>query len=281
MQDPPVEPKGQPRIAVLVLGCLLPVYDRCIRTIRATWAARPVEGVDVFYVYGAQPARTGQELVDVEALIGGPRPHLEDGEVWVSGDIILCGAADVFDRQRNCILRKRLIAFGYLAGRGYDFVYNVCASSYVDLAGLSRYARHLQPSGIYQGPLSVHGPTGYPFVSGASMLLSRDLAAELAARMGSILSEYPEDLPDDVTIGHWIASRYCHEPLDEICRRLEADTRATDNQTFVEPHGRKIMDYVDAPAFAQVPHELSYHYHFHSRRVWDMENFHRRFFAVA
>ena len=110
----------------------------------------------------------------------------------VFGDIILAGAADLRVDQDDCILRKRLLAFGYLANqRRYDFIYAVCATSYVDVSALKRYVSGLPASGVYHGPLHVHGPSGYPFVSGASFLLSRDMAAALADSAEQILSTHP------------------------------------------------------------------------------------------
>ena len=238
--------------------------------------------VDIFYVYGGQPADTSQEIVDLEHLICQPRPRLRDGEVWASGDIILCGATDVREGQLDCILRKRLIAFGYLANqRAYDFVYTVCATSYVDVDGLKRYVAGLPSTGVYHGALHVHAQSRYPFVSGASFLLSRDIAADLANSADAIIARYPDDMPDDVVIGHVIASRYCRESVAEISRDIEAARRPTDNQTFVMPFGHGSMDFVTAPPYAQVPSEQSYHFHFNSRRMWEMEHFHRRFFATG
>jgi hypothetical protein len=264
----------------LVLGCLLVVYDRCIKIIRATWGTKSVDNVDIFYVYGGQPTNEVEGLIDIAQLIGRPRPQLRDGEVCVADDIIVCGAADVREGQQNCILRKRLIAFDYLANeQRYDFVYTVCATSYVDVASLQRYVGGLLPTGVYQGPLSVDASTGYPFVSGASLLLSRDVAADLADNAESIISTYPETMPDDVVIGHWIAKKYCREPLAEIRSRLAANVEVTDKQIFVAPYGEGIVNFVMAPAYSQVPQEHAYHYHFHSRRMWEMENFHRRFFV--
>ncbi len=270
----------EPRIAILVLGCLQTVYDRCIRTIRATWGAKPGDNADIFYVYGGQNTHNEPDMVDIGQLIGQAPPELQDNEVWVSDDIILCGAADVYAGQHNCILRKRLIAFGYLAKqRRYDYVYTVCASSYVDVDALHRYVRCLPATGVYQGPLNVHGSSGYPFVSGSSILLSRDIAVDLADNAGAIISAYPDAMPDDVVIGHWIASKYCTESMTEITRRIGANRKATDNQTFVMPHGEGLMDFVWSLAYDQVPKEQAYHYHFHSRRMWEMANFHRRFFV--
>src|SRR6185503_19963500 len=49
-------PARGPKIAILVVGCLLPVYRQCIRAIRSTWGSRPVDCVDIYYVYGGQNA---------------------------------------------------------------------------------------------------------------------------------------------------------------------------------------------------------------------------------
>lgn len=265
---------------MLVLGCLLTAYDRCIRTIRATWASQAHPNVDVLYLYGGQGTNAGQDAVDLETILGRPRPALPDGAVWASGDIVLSGCQDLQHFQPNCILRKRLFAFGHLAQR-YDFIYTVCASSYVDLASLQRYVRTLDRHGIYQGPLNVDGRSGYPFVSGASMLLSRDLAAALADHATAIIAAYPDHMPDDVVIGHWMATNHAQRPPAEIRARIAAGEKPTDNQTFVEPNGLGIVDFVFAPAFRQMPRPQTYHYHFHSQRLWDMENFHRRFFTRA
>jgi len=271
---------AQPRIAILVLGCLLPVYDRCIKVIRATWGALRRDGVDVFYVYGGHATPADPAMVGIEALIGRPRPEVADYEVGVYGDVILCGAADVYYGQPDCILRKRLAAFGYLAREArYDFVYTVCATSYVDVDVLRRYVDGLPVAGVYHGPLSVYPPSGTPFVSGASMLLSADLAAALAGSARAIVAANDPLEPDDVAIGRWIAANCCTESPAEIRRRMGSGRKATDNQTFVVPSGGGMVDFVEAPAHTQVPEPSAYHYHFHSRRIWEMEQFHRRFFV--
>ena len=284
MPMPPRE-TSRPRTAILVLGCRQPVYQRCIQTIRATWGATASAHTDIFYVYGAKRS-TGEALIDLAQLLAmhtaePPRHALADGDLWVSGDMILCGAADVLSDQRDCILRKRLLAFGYLANeRGYDFVYNVCASSYVDVAALERYVDGVPRSGVYHGAVVVHGASGFPFVSGASFLLSRDVAAELAKSAEHILATHPESMPDDVVIGHFIASKYGGASLADIARRIATAAPATANQTFVVPDGGGSMDFVAKPEFRQIPEPPNFHFHFHSGRMWEMENFHRRFFAA-
>jgi hypothetical protein len=159
-------------------------------------------------------------------------------------------------------------------------VYNVCASSYVDVDALQRYVCTLPATGVYHGPLGIHAPTGYPFVSGASILLSADIASGVSDDARAIHSTTTGALPDDVAIGHWIADRYCAEPAAEISRHIGAGRKATDNQTFVLPDGIGLIDYVWASVDSQVPRPRAYHYHFHASRMWEMEAFHRRFFEA-
>jgi hypothetical protein len=275
---------NEPRIAILVLGCLLDVYDRCIKVLRSTWGSRSVPDVDIFYVYGGLVANPGRpDMLPIEQLIGQPAPTLQDGQAWVLGDVILCGAGDVREDQADGILRKRLIAFGYLAKhRAYDFIYTVCAASYVDIDALGRYVRTIPRRGVYHGGLNVDAETGYPFVSGASFLISRDVATHLADNAATILAGYPDTLPDDVAIGHFIARTLTGLPPAEIARRIEAGLRATDNETFVVPNvGQASLDFVTAPASQQAPRDNVYHFHFHTHRMWEMEDFHHGFFSTT
>ncbi len=274
-------PASGPRVAILVVGCLLPEYSRCIRAIRSTWGATSTDAVDIYYVYGTQRVNPAPGVMGIEELIGRPGPSLREHEAWVSGDVILCGAADLLAEQRDCVLRKRLIAFGYLANDGhYDFVYTVCACSYVDVGVLRGYVNELPASGVYQGPLGIHAASGAPFVSGASMLLSRDLAADLSRHAGAIIAANDGVEPDDVAIGRWIAEHHSHEPVRDICRRIAAGERATSGQTFVIPYGRGLTDYVLSPPVDQIPRPQTYHYHFHAQRIWQLEAFHRRHFSA-
>jgi hypothetical protein len=271
----------EPRIAILVLGCLLPVYDRCIRTIRATWGSRRSADVDIYYMYGGQSTGIDPEAGRIDDLIGRSPPELGDLDAWVTGDIMVCGAGDVYAEQHDCILRKRLAAFGYVARRQqYDFAYTVCASSYVDVDALLRYVGSLPATGVYHGPLGVYAPTGYPYVSGASILLSTDVAADLSDNAQAIISANADGKADDVVIGHWIADRHCAESPAVISGRIAVAQRPTANQCFVLPNGNGLINFVESPAHAHAPQASAYHYHFHSRRMWEMEAFHRRYFAA-
>ena len=274
--------RGEPRIAILVLGCLLTRYERCIATIRSTWGTTPTAAMDIYYVYGGQGVNAASDLVPIEELIGQPRPDLNDDEVWVSGDIILCGAADLYADQQDCVLRKRLIAFGYLAGQlGYDFIYTVCASSYVDVAALRRYVRGVPDRGVYHGPLGIRPGSDIPFVSGSSMLLSGDMAMDLARHAETIVAQNRAVEPDDVAIGRWFAEHHCDESMTDICAHIAVGERATSNQAFVLPFGRGIIDYVMTPPRDQVPQPQTYHYHFPAHAISQMADFHRRYFVTS
>jgi hypothetical protein len=268
-----------PRTAILVLGCLLPVYVRCTQAIRRTWGATIADDVDVLYLYGAQVANRDAERLDLAQLIGQPVPELGDGAAVLVDDHLLVGTGDLWADQADCVLRKRMIAFAHLAElRRYDFVYNVCAGSYVDVETLQRYVRGLPRQGVYHGPVSVCGSSGHPFVSGASMLLSTDVAADLAAHADEIIAGNDGGLPDDVAIGRWVAEHRCEESEADICRRISAGVPATAGEAFVLPFGRGMVDWVLAPGTDHFPKRDTFHYHFHSERSRELEAFHRRYF---
>lgn len=268
-----------PRTAILVLGCLLPVYVRCVQAIRRTWGATTAADVDVLYLYGTQVADPDVERADLAALIGAPVPELDDGAAAVVGDHLLTGSGDLWADQADCVLRKRLIAFAHLAElERYDFVYNVCAGSYVDVDVLRRYVGGLPRRGVYHGPVSVCGTSGHPFVSGASMLLSMDVAADLAGHADEIIAGNDGALADDVAIGRWIARYRCEETEAEICGRIGAGVPATGGEAFVLPFGRGMVDWVLAPGSEHFPKRDTFHYHFHSQRSRELKAFHRRHF---
>lgn len=267
-----------PRLAILVLGCRLPVYDRCISAIRSTWGARPPADVDVLYLYGRQ-IFGGLEGVDLDRVTGRSVPDPGENETVRSGDVIVCGTGDVYADQVDCILRKRLLAFAELTDHGeYDFVYNVCASSYVDVHELRRYVRGLPATGIYHGPLGVCGYSGYPFVSGASMLMSMDVVADLASSADEIIAANAGRHADDVAMGRWIAERHCEESVQDICDRIAAGERPTRGERFVLPNGRGMTNWVHPSREDRLPQPGVFHYHFHSQRIGELESFHRRFF---
>ena len=268
------------RIAVVVLGCLVPVYDRAIRACRATWGAAAVRDVDVFYVYGN--SCTDHDLVDLGENMGEPFPVVPDMEVRASGDILVCGCSDLIYHEQDALLRKRLLAFEYLLEHGpYDAFNTVCASSYVDQPALLAYASSIELELAFHGGVGICEYTGNPFVSGSSMLFSRDLVAQLVLARDEILAENAGAYADDVAIGRWIATNVCDVSLETVVERIRAGAPVADGNAFVRGLPLVSRDYQFLPAAEHVREKGAYHYHFATDRIEEMETFHRRWFGAT
>jgi hypothetical protein len=265
-----------PRIAIVVLGCLSSPYDRTIAASRQTWGGRRVPDVEIYYLYGNPHDDEGRRVVS--DAVGGAAPLVEDDAICQIGDVLIAGCAAHISQQADCLLRKRLRAFAYLAATDrYDLIYTVCATSYVDQRQLARYARSLVGKRLVAGVISITASTA-PFVSGASMILSVEIARELGAQRQQIIQTNVFGHYDDVTIGHWIADRLSRIPLAAFIADLEARRPMTPGHIFVAcPEGT--IDYVTVPAPQQRPVGDAFHYHFNSNRAQDIVGFHERYYA--
>lgn len=266
------------KTAILVLGCASPPYDETIATIRNTWARTPHPGVDIYFVYGIPHDTKAREIL--EPQVRGNWDKVPEGGIARFEDCLIADCADHIHQQEDCLLRKRLFAFGYLAQTGlYDFIYTVCATSYVDQEALLGYLGKITPQKVFQGPIGVCRFSGMPYVSGASMLLSADVALELHAHRQSIIAENKFGYRDDVTIGTWVAENLSDTPLAHIIQKIHEGVPATSDGTFVVPgrHGASI-GLVMAPPSEHKPSKGAFHYHFHSRGSADMARFHQRYF---
>ena len=200
------------RIAIVVLGCASRPYDQTVAAIRRTWGSQLEPGLDIYYLYGnPQDDRAYRVL---SGYVGGNLPAVEDDAICRVQDVLIAGCADHIRQQQDCLLRKRLIAFDYLAATDrYDLIYTVCATSYVDQQQLVRYTDSLIPRRLVAGAISLDASSTAPFVSGASMILSIDIAQELASHRREIIEDNVFGFRDDVAIGHWIATRLSRIPL--------------------------------------------------------------------
>lgn len=272
--------RGRKSVAVLVLGCLLPQYERCLDVIQGTWAAKHNADIDIYYALGAHFDRSTASAAGVEKYLGGAAPALNAFEAKRIGSVIACGCADTIQLQGDCLLRKRLIAFHYLVDTGrYDFVYTVCASSYVHQAGLRAYVDALDGEMLFHGPAGVCEFTGRPYVSGASMLLSMDLVELLVRDTSRILEDNGGRYADDVALGSWIARHFSDTGEEGIVENLRAGRRATGDNTFVMPGPPGMIDYVGVDPACQVRVEGAHHYHFRTDAIEQMAGFHQRCFA--
>jgi hypothetical protein len=265
------------RIAIVVLGCVSPPYDQMVEAIRHTWGCRRVPGLDIYYLYGNPHDDQGRDVLS--RYVGGRPPVVEDDAICHIHDVLIVGCADHIDHQRDCILRKRLRAFDYLSARDtYDLIYTVCATSYVDQPRLVRYADSLIPRRLVAGAVSIDTSLRAPFVSGASMILSVDIARELGAHRKEIIEGNVFADPDDVMVGHWIVTRVSGIPLVTFIEDIKSQRPMTCDHVFVScPEGT--VDYVMVPPQHHRPVADAFHYHFHSRTADDMMQFHLRYYA--
>lgn len=263
------------RIAVLVLACAAPPYDRTIAAIRRTWGERSSPDLDVYYLYGNPHTHQGRDLLSRH--VGGTVPVVPDDGIVQLGDVLIAGCADHMHQQEDCLLRKRLIAFAHLAAADrYDLIYSVCAASYVDRRELVRRAESLPASGMVAGGIGIDPSRRAPFVSGASAIFSVDIARRLGRDRKAIIAANAFGFRDDVTIGHWIATRMSRVPLATFFEDIEQRRPMTSNHIFLQLDGT--VGYVTTPAPNQRPVANAFHYHFHSERSADMVQFHLRHF---
>lgn len=264
-------------IAILVLGCATPPYDRAIDAIRDTWDCERVAGVDTYYVYGRPGDETARAVL--ARVLGVAVPPVREDTVCQIDDVLLVGCGDTFQQQEDCALRKRLIAFDYLTSRSeYDLIYTVCAASYVDQGQLIRHADSLPARSLVSGAISIDPGETTPFISGASMILTADVARWLGRERRAVLAATPYGRWDDVALGHWVASRMSRVPLNVIVEDVK-NGRPMAEDYVLFPQRHTTVDFVLAELEDLQPQPNAFHYHFPSRKPDHMVHFHRRFFA--
>ncbi|MEM7563757.1 MAG: hypothetical protein AAF353_12005, partial [Pseudomonadota bacterium] len=266
-------PTRNQRIAILVLGCLMPVYTAAMETMVQTWAGTSEADIDVFFILGAHTrSQTEQKTLD---QIVGPQPSLNAFESRRVGNIILTGCADSIELQRDCLLRKRLIAFEHCRDSGdYDFVYTVCASSYVDQIQLRRYVQSIDDRMIFHGPAGVCEFTDRPYVSGASILMSMDLVNRIVDSKHDIIAENQNAYADDVALGWWVANHISQDSWETVRDRIKSGKPAND-QTFRFPPDRVMVNYVGESIDHVKTVPEAFHYHFDVNHMESMTRLHQ------
>jgi hypothetical protein len=268
----------QKRVAILVLSCASPPYDQMLRVIRDTWGSRQITGIDIFYLYGN--VESGGPTEELSRYIDQDPPRVEPGGICQIGDVLIAGCADALSEQEDCLLRKRLIAFDYLAGKAeHDLIYTVCATSYVDPVQLIRSSATLPQTRAISGVVSMDPAHTAPFVSGASMILTADVARDLGSHRTEIISGNEYGFRDDLTIGRWVASQLSSVDLADFIDDVRQGRFLTRKHIFISTPDTGV-DYVMAPQEEQRPVRGAFHYHFHRLKPDDMVRFHRRYFNL-
>ncbi len=266
------------RIAIVVLACASPPYDELIEAIRRTWGSTTVPGLDIYYLYGNPGDPQAYDVLSRH--IGGAVPVVADDGICEIDGVLIAGCADQLSRQVDCILRKRLIAFAHLAATDrYDLIYTVCAASYVDQHTLARYADSLSPQRVVAGAIGIDVSGTGPFVSGASMILSVDVARELGRHRNEIIEGNAFGFRDDVTMGHWIAAHMSRIRLASFLEDIAQQRPLTPDHIFF-PCPQGTVDYVKAPPHEHRPVPNAFHYHFRSLSADHILEFHQRFFKA-
>lgn len=265
------------RVAILVLGCASDPYPDLVHTIQRTWGQKQLPGIDIYYLFGTPQDET--ERAALAQILGEDVPPVEDGGIADLDNLLVAGCPDSIFVQEDCILHKRLIAFGYLVSRQqYDFIYTVCASSYVDQYELVRHIDRLDSDrSLISGAVGIDSTGQSPYVSGASMLLSADVAGHLADRRADVARENVFGFRDDVAISQWIAEHVSRARKEEIMDAIRTERPLPDCSVFVIASNATIDFVLSGPEGIQ-PRRGVFHYHFHSDRKQDMADFHERFF---
>ncbi len=263
------------KIAILVLGCASDPYVGLIDTIRRSWGRKRVEGVDIFYVFGLPNG--AQERAALMRWYGGELSNVAEGGIHRDRDLLLTGCADNIRVQEDCILHKRLIAFRYLASEyRYDFIYTTCAASYVDQYELAYQVAGLRGEKLVAGAVGIDSTRTTPYVSGASMLLTADVARYLGEHRSEIAAANRFGFRDDVAIGFWLADHLAARPREATRDDIENRRPLPDDCVFYPTHTS--VDYVRAAADDLLPRQGIFHYHFHSAKARDIADFHDRYF---
>ncbi len=242
---------------------------------RRTWASPGAvpDGCRVVYYYGrsgawAQVARVVARL----ARLRGPGPARLAARaarrVLERTSDRTAGAPSrlVADRLLTCVpdayaftLPKVVAALRWAtsgAVGSFDYVYRTNTSSYVNIERLRSAAGELPRASCYAGWIGRPPPSGPPFVKGAGILLSWDLARAIAARA----SGWSWGSTDDGEIGRFLAGLgVTPRPMPRVLVRTPEDldiltdeqlrsalhfrckshtARRTDHLTMVEIHAR-------------------------------------------
>ena len=118
----------------------------------------------------------------------------------------------------------------------FDFVYFTTASSYVRVSRLLEVCSELPTERLYAGTAMLDAISGVEFASGASRIMSRDVAMEVLERF----RDYHNDVMEDVGLGRLINSMGVQAtPLPSVnIDSIESLVQATDEELLTNFHFR-------------------------------------------
>lgn len=184
----------RPDLVVLMgYGDELPVFRRA----RALWEfyMTHVPGIEVIFMRWSDKLKRGEVVAEGHDLLIG----IGDGFQGASG----YSNSGVWSQSENarCIYRQVLAQDYLLRSReGPFFLYHTTVTSMIDFRGLCTALDHIDPVNCYAGPLiRLNGPeafNGLTFVSGASVLQSRDVLERMRERYDPhhVFASLPNDI---------------------------------------------------------------------------------------
>jgi len=188
------------KTVVLVLSTHSPSFVPLIETIKGTWAAVRVEGVDVLFYYG------------------GDRLAIQGRDLYlpVADDLPNAG-------------RRTLACFEHLLDTvDFDLIFRTNCSTYIDLPNLRRYVEeHAEPSRFYAGKGAF--VDGIDFATGTGYFLSRDLVDLVVSRR----EDWDHSYLDDVALAKLLRSHGIERrPVPRVVYERARDVRKVDVSQF-------------------------------------------------
>jgi hypothetical protein len=133
----------------------------------------------------------------------------------------------------------------------------------------------------FHGPVELSEDAKTPFVSGSSMLMSRDVAEALSADRDRVITANRYHYADDVAISRWVSESITTTSVEEMVGRLGGGNRPTRDNTFRTLAAEDFVDLRTVGLDAMEPVSGAVHYHFAVDRIEDMESFHLAHYVEA
>lgn len=160
-----------------------PPHGEMASEVKETWGSSVADGFDVVYYWGARAYGTVPPL----------------GEAVIEGRDLLLGV----EGSVYSILAKTLMAYRHLINKkDFDYIFRCCTGCYVIPSMLVDFAYGKTRDRLWCG-VTDWKSFPYPFVSGAGMLLSRDVVGLIVENEERLLSSPHPGFMDDVSIG-WL-----------------------------------------------------------------------------
>jgi hypothetical protein len=206
------------KVLILVLSSLGDEFMRFNKTQLETWDSVKHENIDVYYYYGTGETKKVDNIIEVS----------------------------VPDYYQNIAL-KTLKCFEFIKDMDFDFVFRTNACSYIDKKSFYEYVSSKPKTNCFSGIQGVSN--GRPFVSGAGMLISKDVINLIIENknkwdIGTYDDVGLSNLVEDLGIPFGYGERFDIENQENIPThfyhyRCHTSDRFKDNENLLKVHQLK------------------------------------------